>query len=358
MATIVGEKLLSVSVKVLLEKIVSVDFVDNFRSIELDVSFLKKLKTTLMWVQDILNDDDVEEKRFTNPDVKNWLDMLRFAVFEVDCLFDAINSEASRRKVEAAYDILISSSFVLKSIFSPFKRLNTEMDSKRQKFIERLGWLNPAVQQGGLGVFNSSSVSHETPTSSILVDESSIYGRDFDIKKLKNILLSTDCGDSKMRMISIVEDASQESLSFLRSIKIWDCNELESFPPGGLPTLNLVYIAVWKCEKLRSLPEAMNTLISLQEMEIDNLPNLQSFVIDDLPISLQELTVGSVKGILWNTEPTWEHLTCLSVLRINGTNEKGKQQPTPNMLGLYLLNWRLIRQMVFATNFRGISRSS
>ncbi|MCI27358.1 CC-NBS-LRR resistance protein, partial [Trifolium medium] len=78
------------------------------------------------------------------------------------------------------------------------------------------------------------------------------------------------------------------------------------------------YIAVWKCEKLRSLPEAMNTLTGLQEMEIDNLPNLQSFVIDDLPISLQELTVGSVGGIMWNTEPTWEHLTCLSVLRING----------------------------------------
>jgi hypothetical protein len=52
-------------------------------------------------------------------------------------------------------------------------------------------------------------------------------------------------------------------------------------------------------------------------MEIDNLPNLQSFVIDDLPISLQELTVGSVGGIMWNTEPTWGHLTCLSVLRIN-----------------------------------------
>jgi hypothetical protein len=66
MSTIVGGKLLSVSVKVLLEKIVSVDFVD--------VSFLKRLKTTMMW--DILNDDDVEEKRFTNPYVKNWLDIL------------------------------------------------------------------------------------------------------------------------------------------------------------------------------------------------------------------------------------------------------------------------------------------
>ncbi|GAU39300.1 hypothetical protein TSUD_119050 [Trifolium subterraneum] len=61
---------------------------DNFRSIELDVSLLK---TTLIWVQDILNDEDFEEKQFTNPDIKNWLDMLRFAVFEVDCLFDEIN---------------------------------------------------------------------------------------------------------------------------------------------------------------------------------------------------------------------------------------------------------------------------
>jgi hypothetical protein len=81
---------------------------------------------------------------------------------------------------------------------------------------------------------------------------------------------------------------------------------------------NLVYIAVWKCEKLRSLPEAMNTLTALQEMEIDNLLNLQSFVIDDLPISLRELTVGSVGGILRNTEPTWIRLKCLSVLRIKG----------------------------------------
>jgi len=127
-------------------------------------------------------------------------------------------------------------------------------------------------------------------------------------------------GCKNLKSILIAEDASEKSLSFLRSVKIWDCNELESFPPGGLPTPNLVYIAVWKCEKLHSLPEAMNTLTGLQEMEIDNLPNLQSFVLDDLPISLQELTVGSVGGILWNTEPTWEHLTCLSVLRINSND--------------------------------------
>ncbi|XP_058721740.1 putative disease resistance protein At3g14460 isoform X2 [Vicia villosa] len=124
-------------------------------------------------------------------------------------------------------------------------------------------------------------------------------------------------GCINLKSILIAEDVSQKSLSFLRSIKIWDCNELESFSPGGLATPNLIYFGMWKCEKLPSLPQAMHTLTDLREMEIDNLPNLQSFFIDDLPSSLQELTVGSVGGIMRNTVPTWEHLTCLSVLRIN-----------------------------------------
>ncbi|XP_058782478.1 putative disease resistance protein At3g14460 [Vicia villosa] len=125
-------------------------------------------------------------------------------------------------------------------------------------------------------------------------------------------------GCKNLKSILIAEDASLKSLSFLKSIKIWDCSELESFTLGGLATPNLRYIAIWKCEKLHSLPEAMNNLAGLQEMEIDNLPNLQSFVIDELPGSLQKLSVGSVGGIKWSTEPSWEHLTCLSVLRING----------------------------------------
>jgi hypothetical protein len=101
-------------------------------------------------------------------------------------------------------------------------------------------------------------------------------------------------GCKNLKSILIAEDRSQKSLSFLRSIKIWDCNELKSFPPGGLHTPNLIHFVVWKCQNLQSLPEAMNTLTDLQEMEIDDLPNLQSFVIDDLPVSLRELTVGSI----------------------------------------------------------------
>ncbi|KAL5074038.1 hypothetical protein RYX36_013022 [Vicia faba] len=74
MATIVRGTLISNSVKLLLKKLVSTEFEDNFRSTKLDV--LKKLKTTLRWVQNILN--DAEEQQFTNPDFKNWLNTLRY----------------------------------------------------------------------------------------------------------------------------------------------------------------------------------------------------------------------------------------------------------------------------------------
>jgi hypothetical protein len=156
-------------------------------------------------------------------------------------------------------------------------------------------------------------------------------------------------GCQNLKSILIADDASKKSLSFLRSIKLWDCNELESFPPGGLATPNLVYIALWKCEKLRFLPEAMNSLTGLQEMEIDNLPELQSFVIDDLPSSLQELTVGSVGGIMWNTEPTWEHLTRLSVLRINCND-------TVNSLMVPLLPASLVTVRICGFNDKSIDR--
>ncbi|CAJ2638842.1 unnamed protein product [Trifolium pratense] len=156
-------------------------------------------------------------------------------------------------------------------------------------------------------------------------------------------------GCINLKSILIAEDASEKSLSFLRSIKIWDCNQLDSFPPGGLATPNLAYIALWKCEKLHSLPEAMNSLTGLQEMEIDNLPNLQSFVIDDFPSSLQELTVGYVGGIMWNTEPTWEHLNCLSVLRINGND-------TVNSLMVPLLPASLVTLCIRGFNDKSIDR--
>ena len=61
-------------------------------------------------------------------------------------------------------------------------------------------------QNLGLKESGSNSVWHITPTSSIVGDESAIYGRDDDKKKLKEFLLSKDSSDggSKIGVISIV----------------------------------------------------------------------------------------------------------------------------------------------------------
>ncbi|CAK8564616.1 unnamed protein product [Lathyrus sativus] len=148
-------------------------------------------------------------------------------------------------------------------------------------------------------------------------------------------------GCKNLKSILIAEGASQKSLSFLRSIKIWDCNVLESFPI--LDTQNLVYFALWKCDKLPLLPAAMHTLTNLQELEIDDLPSLRYCFIVDLPSSLQELTLGSVRGISWGARSTWEHFTCLSGLRINGDD-------TVSMLSKTLLPVSLVKLCICGLN--------
>ncbi|RHN65655.1 putative P-loop containing nucleoside triphosphate hydrolase, leucine-rich repeat domain, L [Medicago truncatula] len=201
MATIVGEAFLTASLKVLLQKIVSGEFADLFRSTKLDVPLLEKLNITLMSLQAVLN--DAEEKQITNPAVKQWLDLLRDAVFEADNLLDEINTEALRCKVEAGYETQTATTKVLKKISSRFKMFNRKMNSKLQKLVDRLEHLRN--QNLGLkGV--SNSVWHRTLTSSVVGDESAIFGRDYDKKKLKEFLLSHDGsdGESKIGVISIV----------------------------------------------------------------------------------------------------------------------------------------------------------
>ncbi|RHN65654.1 putative P-loop containing nucleoside triphosphate hydrolase, leucine-rich repeat domain, L [Medicago truncatula] len=201
MATIVVEALLSATLDLLLKKIVAEDFVDFIRSTKLDVALLEKLNVTLLSLQAVLH--DAEEKQITNPAVKKWLDLLRDAVFEADDLFDEINTEALQRKVEGEDENQTASTKVLKKLSYRFKMFNRKINSKLQKLVGRLEHLSN--QNLGLkGV--SSNVWHGTPTSSVVGDESAIYGRDDDKKKLKEFLLAEDVSDCgrKIGVISIV----------------------------------------------------------------------------------------------------------------------------------------------------------
>ncbi|XP_058721590.1 putative disease resistance RPP13-like protein 1 [Vicia villosa] len=194
MAAILGGALLSASMEMLVKKIVSSEFLDLFRRTKLDVELLDKLEITLLSLQSVLY--DAEDKQITNPAVKKWLEMLQDAVFEADQLFDELNTEALRCKAEGGQ--------VLNKFLSYFKRFNKKINSKLQKLFERLEHLRN--QNLGLKETVSSGVWSITPTSPFLGDESAIYGRDDDKKKLKEFLLSEDgCdGGSKIGVISIV----------------------------------------------------------------------------------------------------------------------------------------------------------
>ncbi|XP_058721528.1 putative disease resistance RPP13-like protein 1 [Vicia villosa] len=194
MAAIVGGAFLSASMKILVGKIASGEFVTLFRRTKLNDELLDKLNVSLLSLQSVLY--DAEDKQITNPAVKKWLEMLQDAVFQADQLFDELNTEALRCQAEGGQ--------VLNKFLSYFKRFNKKINSKLQKLFGRLEHLRN--QNLGLKEGVSSCVRNITPTSPFLGDESAIYGRDDDIKKLKEFLLSEDGYDSgnKIGVISIV----------------------------------------------------------------------------------------------------------------------------------------------------------
>ncbi|RHN78360.1 putative P-loop containing nucleoside triphosphate hydrolase, leucine-rich repeat domain, L [Medicago truncatula] len=191
MASVVAEAFLSAFVEVLLEKMISTEFVNFIRSKKLDISLLEKLKLTLLSLQAVLN--DAEEKQITNPAVKQWLGNLRDVVFEADDLLDKINTEALRSKVNKVRNILSSN----------FKQSYGLVNFDIQRLFERLEHFARKGHVLGLKEGVSCSVWNGTPTSSVL-DESAIYGRDGDRKKLQELLLHASDDGNKIGVISIV----------------------------------------------------------------------------------------------------------------------------------------------------------
>jgi len=197
----IGEAFLSASLEVLLDRIISQEFQYFSRNKELDTSLLKKLKITLLSLQAVMN--DAEEKQITNPAVKQWLDELRDALYDADDLLDEINTESLRCQLEAESQIQQPfSDQVLNFLSSPFKSFFRVVNSEIQDVFQRLEQFSLQKDILGLKQGVCGKVWHGIPTSSV-VDESAIYGRDDDRKKLKEFLLSKD-GGRNIGVISIV----------------------------------------------------------------------------------------------------------------------------------------------------------
>ncbi|CAN6696593.1 unnamed protein product [Malus baccata var. baccata] len=184
---VVGEALLSGSIKLLCDKI-SGEFIDFLRARRLDHSLVGRLKVKLMTLKAVLN--DAEEKQIVDRDVGMWLDELKHAVMDAEDLVDEIDTEASRCKAKDQTKKTQVWNF-LSTSRKPFnyKGMNGRIEVLFNKLEDLANQIDIfRLREGVVG----GKVSRRTPTTSVVEDGFCTYGRDGDKEKLKDLLLLSD----------------------------------------------------------------------------------------------------------------------------------------------------------------------
>ena len=183
--------LLAASLQVLFDRMASRDFLTFLGEQKLGGALRRKLKIKLLTVQVVLN--DAEAKQITNSAVKDWMDELKDAVYDVEDLLDDITSEALRCKMEYS-----DPQTQVRNIISV-----EGIESRVEKITDTLEFL--AQQKDALGLKEGvgEKLSNRWPTTS-LVDESGVYGRDGNKEEIVEFLLSSNASENKIGVIALV----------------------------------------------------------------------------------------------------------------------------------------------------------
>ncbi|KOM49876.1 hypothetical protein LR48_Vigan08g070300 [Vigna angularis] len=188
-----GGALFGAVLQVLFDKLDSHQVLSYFHRRNLDEKLLKKLKRKLMDVNAVI--DDAEEKQFSNPLVKEWLDEVRDALYDAEDLLEQIH-------------------YVSKSeLKAEFQSSATKVCSFESKMIEVLDDLESLLDQKVVQAFKISSnvgsglgnkVLERKNESSSLVAEDVIYGRDEEKEMILNWLTSDNSNNKQLVILSIV----------------------------------------------------------------------------------------------------------------------------------------------------------
>ncbi|KAF3685511.1 hypothetical protein FXO37_00570 [Capsicum annuum] len=90
-----------------------------------------------------------------------------------------------------------------------------------------------------------------------------------------------------------------------------------AFPREGLPR-NFTKVLILDCENLKFLPEWMQNLTSLQELQLSNCPSITSFPEGGFPTSLVSLDIKDCKNLMPMSEWGLHRLASLRRLTIHG----------------------------------------
>jgi hypothetical protein len=170
-----------------------------FRGQKVNDRLLTRLETAMTSLRVVL--DDAEEKQITNRAVRDWLDLLKDAVYKADDFLDEIAYEALRQELEAEDQTFTSQ---LLSFINSLEKLGLgEIEEKLEVLLQDL---DPLVERmAALGLNNrnvENPSSHRTPTT-CLVDESGVYGRDDDREAILKLLLTEDANGENPGVVPI-----------------------------------------------------------------------------------------------------------------------------------------------------------
>ncbi|CAI0473608.1 unnamed protein product [Linum tenue] len=181
----VGGALLSESLKLLIEKLGSHDFLKYFRQAQV-VAELNSWASLLKKIYAVL--DDAEEKQMTSRLVSIWATELRDLAYDAEDVLDSFATEQLQRKIKAE-TASASTSKVQKLISTCFSainprtlKFNAEMVSKVREITVRLQKISAEKNHLDLKEIVGTKLPTTTerlPTTS-LVNESKVYGRDED----------------------------------------------------------------------------------------------------------------------------------------------------------------------------------
>ncbi|KAG2671281.1 hypothetical protein I3760_14G126900 [Carya illinoinensis] len=145
--------------------------------------------------------EDAEEKQATNPNVKEWLDELKDAIYDAEDIFDEIDTEAMRCKLDDEFHP--TKSKVRKAFSTSFKvPFVKKIEPKIKEVLERLEYLVRLKED--IGLKEGVQRKPRLPTTP-WVEESGICGRKDDKEKIINSMFSDDVSGNKMfHVIAIV----------------------------------------------------------------------------------------------------------------------------------------------------------
>ncbi|KAL2514469.1 putative disease resistance RPP13-like protein 1 [Forsythia ovata] len=138
---------------------------------------------------------------------------------------------------------------------------------------------------------------------------------------------------------------SFHNYSSLTRLIICDCDGLESFPQGGLPIPNLRVLEINGCRNLRSLPDRMEQLLSLENLNVQDCPSLTEFFHQrnipqgGLPIpNLRHLSINGCRNLRSLPDRMEQLLSLQNLYVVDCPSLTESFNIPPSLKSLYLYN--------------------